>query len=432
MCVLEDIYKRHSSNDTQDTANMCLEIGKTLLEKKEYKKALTYFAQASSYPQTAPEAFEYKMKTLFDMEDYKGAKKSISEALKAFPDNTSAYNYKALLYARDKKWDKAIACCDKIISIAPTQEEAYIAKSELLVNKGDFKRASSAAEKALDIYPNSEKANFQAAKAFFGLKEYDKAIRFFGKVVTLNPKNSSAKDAQKDTLSAFKKSEKNELKLALTLLDNSLFADSLRHFENMIASGTQSAELYFFLGKAYKGLGDTNHMIESMQKAFSLAPYSTSPYIEIGEQLLSEGREKDAMEYFERVLDIDPTNRIANIRKGEFLRHEGLSAQAEEHFDRIISEDNSDAEAYLMKGITAIDRYPAAGNPMLYFDRAMELNPSYALPMYYRGKFQIMSGQKKRYALESFNKAAFLASAASDEKLLEKCRQAIDSLSEKE
>ena len=138
------------------------------------------------------------------------------------------------------------------------------------------------------------------------------------------------------------------------------------------------------------------------------------------------------MEYFERVLDIDPTNRIANIRKGEYLQREGLTVQAEEHFDRIIHEDNSDAEAYLMKGITAIDRYPAAGNPMLYFDRAMEINPMYALPMYYRGKFQLMSGQKKRYALESFNKAAFLASMANDDALLEKCRYAINLLAEKE
>ena len=124
------------------------------------------------------------------------------------------------------------------------------------------------------------------------------------------------------------------------------------------------------------------------------------------------------MEYFDKVLEIDPMNRIANIRKGGFLRSEGLVAQAEECYDKLLSENNKDAEAYLLKGITAIDRYPVAGNPTLYFDKAMEINPMYALPMYYRGKFQILSGQKRHYALESFNKAAFLASMSKDEDLL--------------
>ena len=55
----------------------------------------------------------------------------------------------------------------------------------------------------------------------------------------------------------------------------------------------------------------------------------------------------------------------------------------------------------------------------------------YALPMYYRGKFQILSGQKRHYALESFNKAAFLASMSKDEDLLEKCREAIKELCSK-
>ena len=39
-----------------------------------------------------------------------------------------------------------------------------------------------------------------------------------------------------------------------------------------------------------------------------------------------------------------------------------------------------------------MDRYPAAGNPMLYFDKAMEADPTYALPMYYRDSSNCFSG----------------------------------------
>ena len=79
----------------------------------------------------------------------------------------------------------------------------------------------------------------------------------------------------------YRRTEKNELKLALMLMDNKMYADSLRHFENMLSDGEDTAELHYFLGKVYKGLGDTDRMIESMQRAFELAPYSTAPYIEI-------------------------------------------------------------------------------------------------------------------------------------------------------
>ncbi|MBQ7763621.1 MAG: tetratricopeptide repeat protein [Flavobacteriales bacterium] len=431
MCVLEDIYKRHSGNSPEQAAVKCLETGKEHLAKGEYKTALKYFDQASRHPQTAPEAFDNKMQALFAMELYDSASKSIDAALKEFPENTVAYNYKALLYAKDKKWDEAIDCCDMIIGIRPSSEDAYIAKSELLVKKGDYKKACEAAKDALSINPDSERANFQAAKAFFGLKEYDKAISLFGKVVGMNPGNATARTAKKNSLDMYRRTEKNELKLALMLMDNKMYADSLRHFENMLSDGEDTAELHYFLGKVYKGLGDTDRMIESMQRAFELAPYSTAPYIEIGEELISQGRPRDAMEYFDKVLEIDPMNRIANIRKGGFLRSEGLVAQAEECYDKLLSENNKDAEAYLLKGITAIDRYPVAGNPTLYFDKAMEINPMYALPMYYRGKFQILSGQKRHYALESFNKAAFLASMSKDEDLLEKCREAIKELCSK-
>lgn len=428
MCVLEDLYRRYSGESPEAEF---LRRGNEMLEKEDYHKALGYFDAAGNHPQTSAEALEGKLKALFALESYEDAGKCIDRALSDFPENTVAYNYKALLLAREDRLDEAIECFDRIISITPSDENAYLAKSELLVKKGDFKNASRVAEDLLSRHPESEAANFQAAKAFFGLKEYDKAINLFGKVVRMNPDNDKAALAQGRSIEKYRRSEKNELRLALTLLDNKMYTDSLRHFANMLSRGENTAEVHYFLGKAYKGVGDTDRMIESMEQAFRLAPHSSAPYLEIGEELIAQGRRKEAIVYFDKVLETDPENRLANIRKGEYLQDSGQSADADRYFDRILDKDNKDAEAYLRKGISAMDRYPAAGNPMLYFDKAMEANPSYALPMYYRGQFQILSGQKKRYALESFNKAAFLAAMSSDNALLEKCRHAISELAAK-
>lgn len=425
MCVLEDLYRRYGPA-APEAEN--LRRGQELLREGRYKEALGFFDLAQKHPRTSADALEGKLKALFALEDYANAQRAIRAALKDFPDNPVAYNYQALLYAREDRLDEAIECFDRVISIDPGDENAYLAKSELLVKKGDYKSAGRVAQDLLDRHPESEAANFQAAKAFFGLKEYDKAIGLFGKVVGMNPDNTAASAAKRESVEKFRRTEKNELRLALTLLDNKMYADSLRHFAGMLSRGENTAEIHYFLGKAYKGLGDSDRMIESMRQAAALAPHSTAPLLEIGQELLSEGRQDEAMGYFDKVLATDPSNRLANLCKGEYLQSAGRSAEADKYYDRILDKDKHDAEAYLRKGISAMDRYPAAGNPMLYFDKAMEVNPSYALPMYYRGRFQLLSGQKKRYALESFNKAAFLAAMSSDEDLLEKCRRAIREL----
>ncbi len=425
MCVLEDIYKRRISDAPEVHARECLAMGIELLEGGEYDKSLAYFEHALKQHQTAPAAFEGKLRALWGKEDYDSMRKAIDYELRQFPDDTTAYEYLSHLYVKDEDWDGALECYDKIIEITPYDENPYIAKSELLVNMGEYDKACEVIENVLERYPDSERANFQMGKTCMAQGEYGMAVSYFDKVVGVNPDNNEAHSCKKTSLHQYVIRENNILKKALSLLDNAMYGEALRHFENMMVSRGESAELYYYLGRVYRGMGDTARMIECMQKSFHMAPYSVSPYVEIGEYLIEQGREKDAIEYFERVLDIEPHNRTAHIRIGEFLQSVGLSAQAEEHYNMVIKDNNSDAEAYLLKGIAAIDRYPAAGNPMLYFDRAMELDPTYALPMYYRAKFQLISGQKKRLALESFNKAAYLASQSDDEHLLSKCREAI-------
>ena len=425
MCVLEDLYRRYGQPACE---TQCLLLGKQALEEKDYPKAIEYFKSAGQHLQHAPQALEGTLEALWALKDYPQFEQCLERALNDFPDNPLAYRYRARLFVQQQRIEEAIDCFDRVIALAPEDEGAYIAKSELLVKKGDFQNASRVAQELLGIHPDSEAGNFQAGKAFFGLKAYDKALGSFGKVVNMNPSNAEAQAARKRSVDHLRKSEKNELHLALMLLENKMYTDSLRHFAQIVSRGEDTAEVHYFLGKVYQGLGDDRQMIRSMERAARLAPQSTAPLLEIGEYLFSRNREQEAMPYFDKVLAIDPSNRPANLRKGEYLQNTGCAAEADQCYDRILKADKQDAEAYLRKGICAIEQYPAAGNPMLYFDKAMEADPTYALPMYYRGQFQLFSGQKTRYALESFNKAAFLAAMSHDEALLEKCREAIREL----
>ena len=110
-------------------------------------------------------------------------------------------------------------------TVEPDDENAHLAKSELLVKKGDYQAACRTAEDLLERHPDSEAANFEAAKTFFALKQYDKALTLFGKVVRMNPSNASARKAERRSVEKLRRSENNELRLALTLLDNKMYAD---------------------------------------------------------------------------------------------------------------------------------------------------------------------------------------------------------------
>jgi len=56
----------------------------------------------------------------------------------------------------------------------------------------DFRQVIEACNKALEIDPKNEKGFFRMAQAYYGLTEYDNAIREFKKVLEINPSNKDA------------------------------------------------------------------------------------------------------------------------------------------------------------------------------------------------------------------------------------------------
>lgn len=56
----------------------------------------------------------------------------------------------------------------------------------------NFRKAIEACEKALELDATSEKGLFRMAQGYFGLSEFEDAIKYFSKVVEINPENKEA------------------------------------------------------------------------------------------------------------------------------------------------------------------------------------------------------------------------------------------------
>lgn len=56
----------------------------------------------------------------------------------------------------------------------------------------NYRQAADACQKALDLDASSEKGLFRMAQAYYGLSEFEEAIKYFSKVVEINPENKEA------------------------------------------------------------------------------------------------------------------------------------------------------------------------------------------------------------------------------------------------
>lgn len=81
------------------------------------------------------------------------------------------------------------------------EEKSCAAKLQLAANLNvaachlklkNYRQAVEACQKSLELDANSEKGLFRMAQAYFGLSEFDEAIKYFSKVVEINPDNKEA------------------------------------------------------------------------------------------------------------------------------------------------------------------------------------------------------------------------------------------------
>ena len=150
-------------------------------------------------------------------------------------------------------------------------------------------------EIARGIHPNYENTYLQLGNANTYLKEYDKAIEYYGKVLSLDPDDVDAmnnrgiayRDSRRfaqaiqqfEALRGFgpSESEINE-KIAYTYEDAGKFYSTQKQFDQAIdnfnkalAIGNDKAKYTYFLGVAYANLSNFPKAIELFNKALDLA-----------------------------------------------------------------------------------------------------------------------------------------------------------------
>ncbi|RNA39635.1 peptidyl-prolyl cis-trans isomerase FKBP4 [Brachionus plicatilis] len=122
-------------------------------------------------------------------------------------EQSELYKNKGTEFFKLGKYESALKKYNKIVEFLQNEvydldeEKSCAAKLQLAANLNvaachlklkNYRQAVEACQKSLELDANSEKGLFRMAQAYFGLSEFDEAIKYFSKVVEINPDNKEA------------------------------------------------------------------------------------------------------------------------------------------------------------------------------------------------------------------------------------------------
>ena len=122
-------------------------------------------------------------------------KKLAKKALELDPGNAEAYLAKAVnQFFYDWDWEAGLKTLKKAKKISPNAPNARIMHTLYYLVKCDFKNAESELLEALKIDPLSTQVNRTLADTYYFAGDYDTAIDFYDKILTLDPTFKAAQE----------------------------------------------------------------------------------------------------------------------------------------------------------------------------------------------------------------------------------------------
>jgi len=193
-------------------------------------------------------------------------------------------------------------------------------------------------------------------------RNYQKAIEFYNKIISLEPQMSM-----------------NYFKLARIYQHMNKHKEAVQVLKKGIENNPDEYILLSRLGMVYVELGKLKEALELTQAALKINPDYFDSLITSGLIMRRLGRQKEAVEYYQKALKIEPENKFLQMNYAHSLGASGRTEEALEIYDKLKNEHPDDYQVYQDMGII----FASMGNlekSCENFKKAVSLNPS---PMTY-------------------------------------------------
>jgi tetratricopeptide (TPR) repeat protein len=161
--------------------------GSTLVELKQYDRAITDYDEAIRLNQNSVEAFRGRATAYHRKGDLARALADLDQLLTLDGKDVSGLVSRGLIHIRQGEFDRALTDLNEAIRLKPEQWMAWNNRGFAYYRKGDFARALADYEEVLRLAPRNVFGLNGRGAALNGLGAYDRAIAAFEEAIEIAP-----------------------------------------------------------------------------------------------------------------------------------------------------------------------------------------------------------------------------------------------------
>ena len=261
--------------------------GSVLLQRKEYKNAITYLKDATIRAPKGSQFHYFLAMALSQVGRIEEAKTEFMSAIALAPDFIPAKLNLAKLLAADGLQAEAIKLCEDILKIQPDNVDALQISGVAYMATRDFEQAEKQFKKILPLQPDM--GNINLANLSLESGQLSKCIFQCEAIIETNPEETKAYNI-----------------LGLAHLRRGSLDKGIEQFKKVIEISPDSFPTYLNLARAFVLSGKTEDAFNTLEKAVALSPNNLDIRIMLANFYKREGKLNEAIEAFEKVLELSP------------------------------------------------------------------------------------------------------------------------------
>ncbi len=274
---------------------MILQSGVTLLNQKEYKKAIKFFLQF----------------------------------LDKFPDNFDALNLLAICYVEQNELNQAIKILDAARVIRSNDVKNLMNLGICYAKTEQYQNALQCFEQCNQLVPQHSEILNALGNTYRLLKQYELAREKLELVLKLNPTHQNAKQ-----------------NLAWLELSEGNYETTEFYFQQLIKVQPDNPELLRGLGDCLVKLQRYNEALNLYLHGLKLQPKSAELLNSLGVLNIKTNQLDQGVDFFKRCLKLRPKHIDAQFNLGVCLQQQGELEFAKQYFENVLKDEPYRYEAY--------------------------------------------------------------------------------------
>ncbi len=282
---IEKVFKLDTGDILPVTAHFVK--GRVLLQRKEYKSAITHLEDVAIRAPKMPESHYFLAIALSQIGQTEKAKSEFKSAADLAPDFIPAKLGLAKLLAVDGWHERALNRCEDILKLQPDNVDALQISGVAYMATGDFERAEEQFKKILQFQPDM--GNINLANLYLQLGQLSRCISLCESIIESSPEETNAYNI-----------------LGLAHVRQGNLDKGVEKFKRAIEIKPDQISAYLNLARAFVLSGKTEDTFKTLNKAVSLNPDNVDTRIMLAGLYQREGKLNEAIEAFKKVLKLSP------------------------------------------------------------------------------------------------------------------------------